>query len=209
MSVTTCTATTVAMFPQADRLDKVATTIDAVEAGACTAAAVAIALDVVERQGAYYTSAAESLGLLSRCATTPLTWECSAAGTALAAASGSARAAVLAALVADLPAVDVFLAGGADSVAEMICDAGLAPDTATRRAQTVSAWVDYITDPTRFGADVDTQMADCATRVAAAALAATTALKAAASVAARAAQARFCERCFLQIPSGLTDCPDC
>lgn len=202
----TCTPTSATMFPQADRLDKVATTVDAVDAGACTASAVAVALDVVDRQGAYYANAAETLGLLVRCDTTPVSWELSQSGAVLAASTSATRAVMLSSLVADLPVVGVFIENDANTVEEMIRTSGLASDTAVRRTQTVAAWADYITDPSKFGNDVDVQMVDVATRVALAAQVAKSALISGNNV---VKEERFCENCFLQIPSGLSDCPDC
>lgn len=52
--------------PQADDLDKVFTVPLLIADGINTAADIAARLDVVERQGFYYTAAAEGLGLIER-----------------------------------------------------------------------------------------------------------------------------------------------
>ena len=68
------------------------------------------------------------------------------------------KAELLSDLVLDLPAVQVYLDGDESDVAETFADeAHLSESTAVRRASTIKAWLDAITDPKNTAATLAEQ----------------------------------------------------
>ena len=131
--------------PQADRLDKVAAVVDAVVAGANTIAAIAEALCVVDRQGAYYANAAAYLGLIEVQSTIPASYELTADGSMFCDANAHARAVALLELVGAIPAVQEFLDGDLSDTIAYYQSLGLDTQTATRRAATAGLWCKHVT----------------------------------------------------------------
>lgn len=67
-------------FPQANSIPKIASTVDAIEAGADTDESLAISLGVTDRQGAYYGTALGYLGLAQETGDTPRAWQLTSTG---------------------------------------------------------------------------------------------------------------------------------
>lgn len=191
--------------PQADRLDRLAVVVDAVDVGADTSSAIAASLDMVDRQGAYYANAAAYLGLIEEVpGTSPQQWRLTDDGRVYAAAGGPGRLDLLTGLVAQVPAVQVYLEadGGMGAVVDLYAACDLDAQTATRRAQTASAWAGLLLEQ----CDPDTLVRDGATvRAVAARIAAELA---AARIAAAPAPAPVCQGCWMQLPSTLV-CDNC
>lgn len=131
-------------MPQADSLAKVALAVDAVAAGADTDDAIAHALRVTERQGAYYGNALGSLGLAGETVAEPRAWVLTSAGEQFLNADPATRAAILGHTVEQIPEVRRYLNDGAD-MDELLTDR-YSDDTAGRRAKTLESWVNTVTD---------------------------------------------------------------
>lgn len=132
--------------PQANSLAKVAAAVDAIEGGADTDEAVAHAIGVTPRQGAYYANAAGYLGLVSpKAAALPRQWALTGAGAEFLNADAPTRAEVLRHVVSTIPEVNSSLNDGAE-VEELLVER-LGETTAVRRAATMQSWVETLTDP--------------------------------------------------------------
>lgn len=140
--------------PQADDLEKIFETLDLVGAGTTAAADIAEAMDVVHRQGHYYTAAAELLGLLQRDADG--LWSLTGIGRMYHGASADKLAQrrnvvfkseivrfLLAGLEVKTPDYDKHhhLLEDVLYVTDRIEDAGYSHETASRRALTIKAWM--------------------------------------------------------------------
>lgn len=130
--------------PQADRLDKVAVAVDAVQAGADTPEAIAEALDIDPRQGGYYGDAAGYLGLLSQESENPKRYALTAAGEQYYDASPEDREAILVGLVAETDLVQEYEDRGLAGVEEVLGDRNYAESTASRRAKTAESWSEQV-----------------------------------------------------------------
>lgn len=126
--------------PQADRLDKVAVAVDAVQAGADTPEAIADALDIDARQGSYYGDAAGYLGLLTQESENPKRYSLTAAGEQYYDAAPEEREAILVGLVAESDVVQEYDSRGLAGVEEILGDRNYAESTASRRAKTAESW---------------------------------------------------------------------
>lgn len=126
--------------PQADRLDKVAVAVDAVQAGADTPEAIADALDIDARQGSYYGDAAGYLGLLTQESENPKRYSLTAAGEQYYDADPEEREAILVGLVAESDVVQEYDSRGLAGVEEILGDRNYAESTASRRAKTAESW---------------------------------------------------------------------
>lgn len=188
-------------YPQADRLNKVAVVIDAVGAGADTTAAIAQALDMVDRQGAYYASAAGYLGLLEQLDTNPKTFALTDAGQQMLQAGADVRADLILQAVADVPEVGLLLDKSLAAVREHYAAAGLDAVTASRRANTIASWAATVTGP---GLSAELTAVDVA-HVTAAAATIRDRVRKARSVPAPA----VCSRCYLQLSTGSNQCQNC
>lgn len=82
-------------FPQANSIPKIASTVDAIEAGADTDEALAMSLGVSDRQGAYYGTALGYLGLAQETGDTPRAWQLTPAGAAFLNGTPDERVAIL------------------------------------------------------------------------------------------------------------------
>lgn len=130
--------------PQADRLDKVAVAVDAVQAGADTPEAIADALDIDARQGSYYGDAAGYLGLLTQESENPKRYSLTAAGEQYYDADPADREAILVGLVAESDIVQEYEDRGLAGVEEILGDRNYAESTATRRAKTAESWAGQV-----------------------------------------------------------------
>lgn len=128
-------------WPQANEVEKIsATTVLCATEGTFSGNDIAHALGVVDRQGQYYATATESLGLLQRCDTTPVSWEPTELGELYAEASPAEQCAMLKELIEEHPAV-VSLRSGEDVAFERAVADGLSEDTAQRRIATAQTWL--------------------------------------------------------------------
>lgn len=134
--------------PQADRLDKVAVAVDAVQAGADTPEAIADALDIDARQGSYYGDAAGYLGLLTQEGENPKRYALTAAGEQYYDADPADREAILVGLVAESDIVQTYEDRGLAGVEETLAERNYAESTATRRAKTAESWATQVNDST-------------------------------------------------------------
>lgn len=190
------------MAPQANKLEKVAATVDAVNAGATTTEAIALALNVVPRQGSYYANAAQELGVLERTNTTPVSWVLTPVGAVFAEANTATRVDMLTELVTTIPAVAARLNGTGEDAEELIGADGYADTTAARRAATTTAWLNDLTNPALAGRlSKARQMVDV------------NAVKAAESARRSLAPAltvtgELCDSCFIELPATGT-CDSC
>jgi len=135
-------------YPQANDLDKVSEVAYAVRAGATTPSAIAQALDVHEREGAYYADAAGYLGLVEPVQGADVrSFSVTGLGEQFALADDQDRADLVAAMVDRTPPVAVLDEEGVDGLADFYNTEGLSPQTAHRRAATISSWADQVGDP--------------------------------------------------------------
>lgn len=130
--------------PQADRLDKVAVVTAAVAAGVSTSIGVAKTLDMVERQGSYYMSAACFLGLVELSAGAAGEYRLTVEGAAYQEKSVEDRIIYLGQLVSSMPATKIYLDSGLEGVTKLYQEAGLDSETSRRRAQTVASWSEAV-----------------------------------------------------------------
>lgn len=197
-------------YPQANDLDKVACTVDAVNAGANTPEAIAEALGVHDREGAYYADAAGYLGLVEPVHGEEVrTYNCTSLGQTMALADNEDRARLIADMLEHVPAVDLYADGGEDAVIELYNLDGLSETTATRRAATIRSWVNQISDPRHLAGSVRTCHMQTINRAGPAARQAqAAAARRRAEQSAREAQPpAVCPECFMQLPtSGHCDC---
>ena len=134
--------------PQADNLDKVSSTVDAVAAGANTAEGLSIALDVVGRQGYYYGDAAGYLGLVQVSESGGLKeYELTERGEQFAQADADERAAILRETITGMPLMQTYLQDGDEGALDYIRDSQDVNDTtAQRRLSTLKGWSQTVAD---------------------------------------------------------------
>lgn len=143
--------------PQANDLERISAAVEAVYAGANTAAAVADAVDVAGREGGYYANAAATLGLVR---TIPAndqtkTYELTELGQRLIASDADGKVDILRDAVAATPGVQVYADGGEDAVVSMLMEDGALNEvTAARRASTIRSWHDAFADGPSLAAAV-------------------------------------------------------
>lgn len=128
-------------FPQANSLQKVAAVVDAVYKEVDNDGALASALGVSDRQGAYYANAAAYLGLITEVATDPREWGLTASGILFLESNSSERFGMLSHLINLIP-----VATQANSQTESISSSeDLSNSTAERRVATINAWTEALT----------------------------------------------------------------
>ncbi|MPV50152.1 hypothetical protein GCG21_09065 [Pseudactinotalea sp. HY160] len=196
-------------YPQANDLDKIACTVDAVDAGANTHEAIAESLGVHDREGAYYADAAGYLGLLEPVPGEEVrTYSCTSLGQQMTLADNEDRARLMAGMLDHVPAVAIYDEGGEEAVTDLYNLDGLSETTATRRAATIRSWVGQINDPRHLAGSVRTCRMQTINRAGPAALQAQEAARRRSEQRARAEQPpAICPECFMQIPSsGMCDC---
>lgn len=128
--------------PQANRLDKVSTTVDAIEVGANTAQSISQSLGVVDRQGYYYGDAAGYLGFVESSQTGDLKeYYLTERGQAFAGASPDQRNAIIRETVDSMPLMQIYREDGEDAALDFMKDSSQANETtAQRRLATLKAW---------------------------------------------------------------------
>lgn len=193
--------------PQANSLAKVAAAVDAIEDGACTDDAVAHAIQVTPRQGAYYANAAAYLGLVTQSGQqAPREWTLTPAGAEFLNANAPTRAEILGHVVAQIPEVDAVLHDGAD--VEELYSHQLGESTAARRAATTEAWMDTLTDRSKAAAELTLETDGVRDRIDAARQVAVDARAAARRKATVERSGSVCPRCFTTMPLA-GGCPSC
>lgn len=193
--------------PQANSLSKVAAAVDAIEDGAVTDDAVAHAIGVSQRQGAYYANAAAYLGLVSETAHgSPREWQVTGAGAEFLNANAATRAEILSHVVSQIPEVDANLNDHVDI--EETYSHNMSESTAERRAATIASWMDTLTDKDAAVADLRLETDGVRDRIDAARQVAVAAREAARRKTQTERHGQVCSRCFTQMPlSGA--CPSC
>lgn len=128
--------------PQANRLDKVSTTVDSIEAGANTANSISRSLGVVDRQGYYYGDAAGYLGFVESTDNGDLKeYYLTERGQAFAGASPEQRGQIIADTINSMPLMQVYREDGEEAALDFIKDSSEANETtAERRLATLKAW---------------------------------------------------------------------
>lgn len=159
--------------PQANSLEKVAAVVDAVAAGANTHEAIAETLDVTDREGAYYASAAGYLGLIDHTTGDTVTsYDVSAAGEQVLDATPQQRAWLMKSAAASTPGVDLLVNSGPDALEDYLTESGLDGTTVTRRAATIQSWWNamrsdqFIAELTRESAGAESRSPAAAQRAA-------------------------------------------
>lgn len=196
--------------PQANDLDKIACVVDAVSAGANTPEAVADALGLHPREGAYYADAAGYLGLVERVPGEEITtYATTSLGNELAVSDEQGRAALVREMVAHVPAVAIYDAEGDEAVVDFLSTEGLGASTAARRAATIRSWAHQTADPGSLAGAVRVTQTETIHRAADAAERARAAAEERRRIR-EAAQVREmppCPSCFMQLPSsGVCEC---
>lgn len=128
--------------PQANRLDKVSTTVDAILNGANTAGSISQALDVVDRQGYYYGDAAGYLGLVDASQTGDFKeYSLTTRGQIFAESSPTEREAMLREITNSMPLMQILRDEGPDAAEQFIQDTQDTNETtAKRRVATLVTW---------------------------------------------------------------------
>jgi hypothetical protein len=129
-------------FPlaQANDIEKVLTAVDAIRAGANTPDAVATALGLSDRQGAYYADAAGYLGLVDTVSGAEYkTYEATDMGVLLTDSDAATRADGMTKIIARIPEMSVLSEVGAEGLAERLSTT-MSETTAGRRASTLVTW---------------------------------------------------------------------
>ncbi|WP_156251019.1 hypothetical protein [Pseudactinotalea terrae] len=128
--------------PQANNLDAIASVPEIVAAGANTPSGVAAALGMADREGAYYGDAAGYLGLVEVEPGAPVkSYQLTDAGRALAEADPVSRAALMTAVIDEVPQVRALRSGDQQGVLDRLgADDGLGSTTAVRRLDTFRSW---------------------------------------------------------------------
>lgn len=196
--------------PQANNLDAIASVPDIVAAGANTASGVAAALGMSDREGAYYADAAGYLGLvdLEPNADTK-TYRVTDAGQALLDTDPQSRAALMVAIIDEVPGVQDLRDGDEEGLRDRLgSDAGLSGSTIERRMDTFRSWEQMTASPYALAGAVAATETNARGRLTAAVQ-----VSVAEREAARARRAErpvaLCPSCFMQMPtSGLCDSCD-
>src|SRR5690625_3408485 len=127
-------------IPQANDLDKLNCVADAVHNGANTREAVAEALNIHPREGAYYADAAGYLGLVDTVPGEPVrTYATTGLGQAMVTAADDDRSEMISQMVLHVPGVEIHDHGGEGALMGFYNLEGLGHTTANRRADTIPA----------------------------------------------------------------------
>ena len=193
-------------IPQANSLAKVAATVDAIEGGANTDDAVAHAIGVTPRQGAYYANAAGYLGLVaSKAGATPREWDLTEAGAQFLNADSETRATVLRHLLSEIPEVDSSLHDGTE-VEELLTEK-LGETTALRRAATLESWLNVLTDASHAQSQLALETDGVRDRIDEARTVALQARDAARKRQSTQRPTSVCQDCFMALPAtGICSC---
>lgn len=185
--------------PQANRLDKVSTSVDAIANGATTSSAIAQALDIVDRQGAYYGDAAGYLGLVDAKTDGELKeYSLTPKGELFMEQDSAGREAILRETIANMPLMQVYRAEGDQSAIDFIRDTqDVGETTAERRLTTLKTW-DASLDGD-ISSSISTDLEDGSSRFASAAeYAADQKAKRAESLKRTELRGEVCHGCFME-----------
>ena len=202
MHATTTLGGELAPLPQANNLGALAAVVDAVAAGCDTTTEIADAIDMADRQGAYYPNAAYTLGYVEPVAGShPTRWRLTGDGLTFVEMDAAGRAAMLSGSISSYGQVETYRDGGAETLEKTYLLDGLSPATARRRVSTIATWSQWATRAAAGLADREVGEASEATR-----------LRAPQILAARKAaerrhalpQAETCTRCYVQLAANGT-----
>lgn len=196
-------------YPQANNLESVALVADAVEGGATTPDAIAEALDLSTRQGAYYANAAAYMGLIEadrgeHCTSYSLT----GLGETFTVSDADDRAEMMAQMVGSLDDAALVAADGAEVLKAQLERDGLAPETAQRRAECMKSWATATDDRTGLSRAIASESDATRNRIAGAAQTARTQREAARKAAVPEPTYNLCPSCFIAMPA-TNVCDDC
>lgn len=186
--------------PQANRLDKVSTTVDAINGGATTASSIAQTLDVVERQGYYYGDAAGYLGFVEEARSGELKeYALTSLGQEFAQASPAEREQIIRRQVSGMPLMQVYQEEGPEAAKDfMQASQDTGDSTVERRVTTLKSWSKFL-GSSKFSTLIAEDQASGQQRVVSAAEYAKEQREKIAKKSAPAApQGAICENCFTQ-----------
>lgn len=156
-------------LPQADNLDKVSTVVDAVNGGATTSESIGESIDAVDRQGSYYANAAGYLGLVEKrkddIGTTQ--FSLTMAGQTFQSLPVEERAVMLKQLVEQTPLMQEYRASGGsrEELEKTISqNGGHESSVAKRRAASIIAWNDSLSDVSTLSESMGSGRAQTITR---------------------------------------------
>lgn len=132
--------------PQANRLDKVSTTVDAIYNGATTPASLSHALDVVDRQGSYYGDAAGYLGLVEERTNGEFKeYYLTSKGEFFVKQDATGREQILRETIDNMPLMQIYREEGDAAAMDFIQNTqDLCDTTALRRLTTLKTWDDTL-----------------------------------------------------------------
>ncbi|MHB1845194.1 MAG: GNAT family N-acetyltransferase [Deltaproteobacteria bacterium] len=188
------------LVPQANSVSKIATVVDAIAAGCVEEPAIAEAIGLSERQGAYYPHAAAALGFVEKTGEHPAEWGLTPAGEKLFPSSALKRTEAIAEAIASDHNVVALIDDGPEALAESWSH--LSDTTTARRTATIRSWVEfaYSTSTEEQAALVESQMLE--TQECSPAIRGRAATRRASAL----PPERRCPRCNVELPSGSELC---
>lgn len=129
-------------FPQADRLDRLAETVDAIKLGSNTSNKLSESINTVSRQALYYADAAGYLGLVEHSnSKSGKQYSLTKSGESFASGSAEDRDKILRHAIAEIPAVKVFQEKGERAARSYLSEnEGTGGETVERRMTTIKGW---------------------------------------------------------------------
>lgn len=194
--------------PQANRLDKVSTTVDAIHNGATTANSISHALDVVDRQGYYYGDAAGYLGFVDAKQDGDFKeYSLTSRGELFVEQDAAGREAMIRDTIDKMPLMQIYREEGEDEAIKFIQDSQDVNDvTAKRRLATVKTWDSSLQTP--LSESIENDKASSTGRFINASQYATEQKEKRTLIQAKEARGQLCNSCFMEMP--LTgDCQNC
>ena len=195
-------------LPQANNLEKVISVIDAVAAGANTGSAIAEALAMHDREGAYYGDAAGYLNLVDvERGVSPKTYTLTPLGEQMLGVNAADRIDVIANIVRSAPPVQAIEDLGEDGAREIISEGDLTGETVERRFQSARSWGRATFNLSALTELAGREIDECRARAVSAAERARE-LREIRLIASREPVIVVCPECFMQLPvSGV--CGNC
>jgi hypothetical protein len=197
------------LIPQANSLSVISAVVDAIADGCSTTGFIAEAIGLSGRQGAYYPSAAQALGLVTEAGVGPVhEWVLSPLGAEFVGLNSSARVDRLNDILSDIEWLDTYTCDGTEALrASWEKENGLSPETITRRLATIAAWAKFYADTTREDQEKQILAAMTGTRERAPEVVAKAA--AAKAAAKRVLPKRSCPKCHLSAAPVVKECEGC
>lgn len=128
-------------FPQADRLDRLAETIDAINLGAKNSEDLSNSINTVSRQALYYADAAGYLGFVEHTTNKRKEYRLTPSGQSFVQADAKDRDTLLRSAINNIPAVKVYRESGEKAAAEYIAKKDESnAETIERKMKTVKSW---------------------------------------------------------------------